>query len=42
MKVMVMELHFTILPYPKKNILSLVEDPTLAAGRGKDILTGSF
>jgi hypothetical protein len=25
----------------KKNILSLVEDPTLVAGRGKDILSRS-
>jgi hypothetical protein len=29
------------LPYPQKNILSLVESPTLVAGRGKDILRRS-
>jgi hypothetical protein len=30
------------LTLPQKNILSLVEDPTLVAGRGKDILSRSF
>jgi hypothetical protein len=29
---------FQRLPYPPKNILSLVESPTLVAGRGKDIM----
>jgi hypothetical protein len=31
-----------LFPDPKKNILSLVKDPTLLAGRGKDILNRSF
>jgi len=41
MKVMGMEFHFSSYLTPK-NILSLGEDPTLVAGRGKDILSRSF
>jgi hypothetical protein len=41
MKVMGMEFHLSSY-LPQKIILSLVDDPTLVAGRGKDILNRSF
>jgi hypothetical protein len=41
MKVMGMEFHFSSY-LSQKNILSPVDDPTLVAGRGKDILSRNF